>query len=80
MKLSLTDLAILIELLEIQQNSLFKEMNDPETPEDIADANAETLVQMGNTAGTLKYLYESGWVEGCNHDSYDQVVSRVEEN
>ena len=77
MKLTLSELSTLIELTELKQKELLKSINDPNISDDIADADAELLVQIGNTTASLESQYNDLWSKDCNYASYDDLLKRI---
>ena len=77
MDLTLTDLTIIIELVEKEMNDLAQVMNNSEN-EQLAEDSAICLVQVGNVAGKLKFHYEKLWSPDCNYQSYENLIKSVE--
>lgn len=76
MDLTLTDLSVLICLLESELDRLHKILQDETASDDAVDDAGELAVQYANTAATLKAQYEALWQEGCNFPTYDELIAR----
>ncbi|WP_444928689.1 hypothetical protein ACJJIF_12515 [Microbulbifer sp. SSSA002] len=74
MNLTLSDLFILIPLLEQALDTLHKEIDSED--EKISVAAAELSVIYANTAANLEDLYRSLYREGCNYPNYEMLISR----
>lgn len=72
--ITLTDLSIIIPLLEEELDKIHSEIESQD--EDVSDAAAELSVPYGNTSAKLQALYKSLWSEDCNYPSYEELISR----
>lgn len=76
MELNLTDLSIMIALVEKEMHELAYVMNHSDD-EQLADDSAICLVQAGNAAGKLKRQYEALWSPDCNYQSYEELIQSM---
>lgn len=76
MELTLSDLTVVIELVQKEMNEL-KHVMDTSDDEQLAEDSAICLVQVGNVAGKLKSQYEKLWSPDCNYRPYEEVIRSV---
>lgn len=76
MPLTLSDLTLLIPLVEAELDKLHTILNDPNASEKAADDAAELSVLYGNASGNLKELYESLRQPGSNFPTYEKLAKR----
>ncbi|HVK98215.1 MAG TPA: hypothetical protein VM553_00310 [Dongiaceae bacterium] len=76
MSLTLSDLTLIIPLVDAELDKLHDILNDTNADEEAADNAAEMSVLYGNTAGNLQELYESLRQPGSNFPTYDELTKR----
>ena len=76
MSLTLSDLALIIPLVEAELDKLHAILNDNNADEKTADDAAELSVLYGNASGNLKELYESLRQPGSNFPTYEELAKR----
>lgn len=79
MELSLSDLTVLVELTQKELNELTHVVENTDD-EQLAEDCAIYLVQVGNTAGKLKSLYENLWTPDSNYGTYDDLIDSTNQS
>jgi len=74
--LTLSDLALIIPLVEAELDKCHAVINDPNASDKAADDAAEMSVLYGNTAGNLQALYETLRQPGSNFPTYEALTKR----
>ena len=76
MSLTLSDLTLIIPLIESELDKCHAVLNDPNASDKAADDAAEMSVLYGNTSGNLQGLYESLRQPGSNFPPYEELAKR----
>lgn len=76
MSLSLSDLTLIIPLVEAELDKLHAVLNDPNVNGQAADDAAEMSVLYGNASGNLQELYENLRQPGSNFPTYEELAKR----
>ena len=79
MSLNLTDLTLLIELVDTEVNTLGMSKDDENLSQRVRDDDADRWSLMVRLAGNLQDEYESQWREGSNFPSYEELEKRMEQ-
>ena len=78
MSLNLTDLTLLIELVDMEIDTLDASKDDESRSEHLRNEDADRWSLMIQLAGNLQDEYESRWREGSNFPSYTELEERME--
>ncbi|MBC6906332.1 hypothetical protein DWB84_12785 [Saccharophagus sp. K07] len=73
-KLTLSDLCILIPLLERELEKIHCEIDSDD--DEISNDASELSVPYGATSAKLEKIYKSLWSEGDNYPSYEDLLKR----
>ena len=76
MSLTLSDLALIIPLVEAELDKLHAILNDANASDKAADDAAEMSVLYGNTSGNLQELYETLRQPDSNFPTYEELAKR----
>lgn len=72
--ITLSDLCIIIPLLEKELDQLHRDMNSDDDA--VSNDASELSIPYGATAEKLKSIYKSLWVENVNYPSYEELLKR----
>lgn len=76
MSLSLSDLTLIIPLVEAELDKLQAILNDASANAEATDNAAEMSVLYGNASGNLQELYENLRQPGSNFPTYEELAKR----
>ncbi len=79
MSLNLTDLSLLIELVEEELMDLRAVINDENTERDVIDEMEALVVQITKTANHLREQYEELWTEDCDYPNYSTIKDAIDQ-
>lgn len=77
MSLSLTDLTLLVQLVDVEIDALDASKEDESLSEHVRNEAAESWALMVRLAGNLQDEYESQWREGSNFPSYQELEEKM---
>ncbi len=79
MLLNLTDLSLLIELVEEELADLHAVINDENTEKDVIDEMQSLVVQITKTASHLREQYEDLWTEDSDYPHYSALKDAIDQ-
>lgn len=79
MKLSVSQLALLVEMTEVEIAHMKKIIDSDQSSVQESDAASEHSLQLLSLASTLKELYREQFSAGAGEMSYDELISDIHE-
>lgn len=74
-KLTLSDLCILIHVLEKELDHIYRSINSED--ENVSNDASELSIPYGSAASKLETIYKSLWSEDDNYPSYEELIKRA---
>ena len=78
MELGLTDLTVLIQLAQKEQNRLQKIINSSASSEEEIDDSGEYSMLVSNAQEILKQQYEAQWSADCDFPGYQELMAHID--
>jgi hypothetical protein len=79
MELSLSQLALLIELTEVELAEMKKIIEDKNSDDDLINDSSEHSLQLLALSSTLKTMYKIKWAESEDDMSYELLIDDIHE-
>lgn len=79
MELSLSQLALLIELTEVELAEMKKIIEDTNSDDDLINDSSEHSLQLLALSSTLKTMYKMKWAESEDEMSYELLIDDIHE-
>ena len=79
MELSLSQLALLIELTEVELAEMKKIIEDKNADDDLINDSSEHSLQLLALSSTLKTMYKMKWAESEDEMSYELLIDDIHE-
>ena len=79
MELSLSQLALLIELTEVELAEMKKIIEDTNSDDDLINDSSEHSLQLLALSSTLKTMYKIKWADSEDEISYELLIDDIHE-